>query len=272
MHYKILIFFANFELVLPWTKFYFVFQVIISLGRVSFDDVSLFSWSLWWYLNGESKSTQKIKDKTRWRRNISKKLTGDEKSTAINPELSCRAIVSKHLRFVNLNFDPKFFRNFRQKNVIFNPNLEKTTNSNRWGKHFWYPHRLPKLGKHLQRRAFLGRVFSEQMIFCVFFYFSDTEKVGSKTKQEINQNDHLFQHHNWSSFYSNSCIVQIFHLLRKLLWRDAECTNDQIIKRLYQYTMQNKKSHLIWLVKETKTDAVNVQCQRNQTVYIISQI
>ena len=44
-----------------------------------------------------------------------KKLTGDEKSTAINPELSCRAIVSKHLRFVNQNFDPKFFWNFRQK-------------------------------------------------------------------------------------------------------------------------------------------------------------
>ena len=43
-----------------------------------------------------------------------KKLTGDEKS-AINPELSCRAIVSKHLRFVNQNFDPNFFWNFRQK-------------------------------------------------------------------------------------------------------------------------------------------------------------
>ena len=56
-----MIFWDIFELMLPWTKFYFVLRVIISLGRVSFDDVSLFSWSLWWYLNSKSKGTQKLK-------------------------------------------------------------------------------------------------------------------------------------------------------------------------------------------------------------------
>ena len=159
--------FASFELVLPWTKFYFVFQVIISLGRVSFDDVSLFSWSLWWYLNGESKSTQKIKDKTRWRRNISKKnSTGDEKS-AINPSYQTKLSYQNILDLSTKTLIQNFFEIF-VKNVIFNPNLEKTTNSNRWGKHFWYPHRLPKLGKHFQR-TFLDRFSSEQMIFWVFF-------------------------------------------------------------------------------------------------------
>ena len=144
-----------------------------------------------------------------------KKLTGDEKSTAINPELSCRAIVSKHLRFVNQNFDPKFFWNFRQKMSSSTLILKKQPIP--IDEESIFDIHLPKLGKHLLRRAFLGRVLAEQMIFCIFFYFSDTEKVGSKTKHEVNQNDHLYQHHNWSSFYSNSCIGQIFHLLKKFL-------------------------------------------------------
>ena len=133
---RIMIFSGSFELMLLWTKYYFVLRVIISLGRVSFDDVSLFSWSLWWYLNTKSKSTQKIKI-----RPDVDEILKNSKTTKIfqSLKLSRWAIVSKHLRFVNQKVFTLIqkFSNFFRKNDIFIPNLEKTSNSNRWRKHFW---------------------------------------------------------------------------------------------------------------------------------------
>lgn len=95
-----------------------------------------------------------------------KNSTGDEKS-AINPSYQTKLSYQNILDLSTKTLIQNFFEIF-VKNVIFNPNLEKTTNSNRWGKHFWYPHRLPKLGKHFQR-TFLDRFSSEQIIFWVFF-------------------------------------------------------------------------------------------------------
>ena len=125
-------------------------------------------------------------------------------------KLSRWAIVSKHLRFVNQKVFTLIqnFSNFFRKNDIFIPNLEKTSNSNRWRKHFWTD----------LRRRFKNfvPVFSEHMIFCVimFYFTNNTEK--SSSKQKFNRSDHLYQRHNLTSFYPNSCIAQTFLLPLKM--------------------------------------------------------
>ena len=104
---RVMIFWDIFELMLPWTKFYFVLRVIISLGRVSFDDVSLFSWSLWWYLNTKSKSTQKIKIRPDVDEILKNSLTEMKKSPyhrSYHGELSYQNILDLSTRTLIQNF------------------------------------------------------------------------------------------------------------------------------------------------------------------------
>ena len=135
-------------------------------------------------------------------------------------KLSRWAIVSKHLRFVNQKVFTLIqnFSNFFRKNDIFIPNLEKTSYSNRWRKHFW-----TAFGRGFEN---FGPVFSDHMIFCVFiFYFTKyTEKTSFKQKSiEVTISTNAITWHHFTQILvspkPSSSPLKCKIILLKILWQ-----------------------------------------------------